>query len=107
MPHVRRKLDLSGREKRAQPGMVAGTVSAFIGSLASGVLAEALRNAWRRVRQLAPGGSTVRHPSQFAQRALPVLLKLFSSLPLPVIHSIGRAGGRLLYALPGGYRRHG
>lgn len=46
------------------------------------------------------------HPSQFAQRALPVLLRLFSSLPLPVIHSIGRAGGRLLYALPGGYRRH-
>lgn len=46
------------------------------------------------------------HPSQFAQRALPVLLRLFSSLPLAVIHSIGRAGGRLLYALPGGYRRH-
>ncbi len=45
-------------------------------------------------------------PSQFAQRALPVLLRLFSSLPLRIIHGIGRAGGRLLYALPGGYRRH-
>ncbi|CAJ0853044.1 Lipid A biosynthesis lauroyltransferase [Ralstonia sp. LMG 32965] len=45
-------------------------------------------------------------PSQFAQRALPALLRLFASLPLPVIHGIGRAGGRLLYALPGGYRRH-
>ncbi|CAJ0813708.1 MULTISPECIES: lysophospholipid acyltransferase family protein [Ralstonia] len=45
-------------------------------------------------------------PSQLAQRALPTLLRLFSSLPLPVIHGIGRAFGRIVYAIPGGYRRH-
>lgn len=44
--------------------------------------------------------------SPFTQRALPVLLRLFSSLPLPVVHGIGRAVGRMIYAVPGGYRRH-
>ncbi len=44
--------------------------------------------------------------SRFTQRALPVLLRLFSSLPLPVVHGIGRAVGRMIYAVPGGYRRH-
>lgn len=38
--------------------------------------------------------------------ALPTFLRLFSSLPLPVIHGFGRALGRLIYAIPGGYRRH-
>lgn len=47
------------------------------------------------------------HPRfQLAQRALPIFLRLFSSLPLPVVHGIGRAVGRIIYAVPGGYRRH-
>lgn len=55
MPHVRGELDVSRGEKRTQPGLVARAVSAFIGSLAPGVLAEALRNAWQQVSQMTPG----------------------------------------------------
>ncbi len=34
------------------------------------------------------------------------VLRVFAKLPLPVVHSIGRMIGRLLYALPGRYRQH-
>lgn len=33
-------------------------------------------------------------------------LRLFSALPLSAVHIAGRLLGRLVYALPGGYRRH-
>lgn len=32
------------------------------------------------------------------------LLRLLASVPLPVLHAIGRVAGRLVYALPGKYR---
>lgn len=48
----------------------------------------------------------MRSRSQLPTGALPTLLRLFASLPLPVVHGIGRALGRVVYAIPGGYRRH-
>lgn len=37
---------------------------------------------------------------------LSAVVRLVAALPLPVAHAAGRMLGRLVYALPGGYRRH-
>lgn len=44
--------------------------------------------------------------SQRPSGALTTFLRLFSTLPLPVVHGFGRVLGLLIYAVPGGYRRH-
>ncbi|PLP99372.1 lysophospholipid acyltransferase family protein [Cupriavidus pauculus] len=47
----------------------------------------------------------IRRP-KFPSNGLSTVLQLFSMLPLSAAHVTGRLLGRLVYAVPGGYRRH-